>query len=59
MAIWQAEQLRAAAQGRAMHNDDAESALVKDPADWPAGRAQFTVLLWKARHGHEWQNNFL
>ena len=50
-AVWQAEQLRAAEQGRAMHADDAESGLLKDPADWPAGRAQFTAVLWRSRSG--------
>ena len=57
MATWQAEQRRAAAQGRAMKPDDAEACFLKDPAEWPAGRTQFTVVLWKARHGREWQNN--
>ena len=57
MATWQAEQRRAAAQGRAMKPDDAEACFLKDPAEWPAGRTQFTVVLWKARRGREWQNN--
>ena len=56
-AVWQAEQLRAAEQGRAMHADDAESGLLKDPADWPAGRAQFTAVLWRSRSGGEWQHH--
>ena len=56
-AVWQAEQLRAAEQGRAMHTDDAESALLKVPAVWPAGRTQFTVVLWRSRSGGEWQHH--
>ena len=56
-AVWQAEQLRAAEQGRPMHADDAESGLLKDPADWPAGRAQFTVVLWRSHSGGEWQHH--
>ena len=56
-AVWQAEQLLAAEQGRPMHADDAESGLLKDPADWPAGRAQFTVVLWRSRSGCEWQHH--
>ena len=56
-AAWQAEQQRAAAQGRPMHVDDAESGLLKDPAGWPAGRAQYTVVLWRSRIGCEWQHH--
>ena len=55
-AVWQAEQLRAAEQGRPMH-DDAESGLLKDPAVWPAGRTQFTVVLRRSRSGGEWQHH--
>ena len=56
-AVWQAEQLRAVEQGRAMHADDAESGLLKDPAHWPAGRAHFTVVLWRSCRGGEWQHH--
>ena len=55
-AVWQAEQLRAAEQGRPMRID-AESGLLKDPAVWPAGRTQFTVVLWRSRNGGEWQHH--
>ena len=47
-AVWQAEQLRAAEQGRAMHADDAESGLHKDPATWPLGRTHVNVVLWRS-----------
>ena len=57
LAVWQAEQLRASEQGRAMHADDAESGLLKDPAEWPAGRAHFTVVLWRSCRGGEWQHH--
>ena len=57
MATWQAEQKRALKQGRAMHNDIAELALLTDPREWPMGRTQFTVVLWMARHGCEWRSN--
>ena len=57
LAVWQAEQLRASEQGRAMHTDDAESGLLKDPAEWPAGRAHFTVVLWRSCRGGEWQHH--
>ena len=56
-AVWQAEQLRAVEQGRAMHTDDAETGLLKDPATWPAGRAQFAVVLWRSCRGGEWQHH--
>ena len=56
-AVWQAEQLRAAEQGRAMHADDAESGLHKDPATWPPGRTHFTVVLWRSCRGGEWQHH--
>ena len=57
LAVWQAEQLRAVEQGRAMHAEDAESGLLKDPAHWPAGRAHFTVVLWRSCRGGEWQHH--
>ena len=57
MATWQAEQRRAASQGRALRTDNADAYFLRDPAEWPAGRAQFTVLLCKTGRGSEWQNN--
>lgn len=56
-AVWQAEQLRAAENGRAMNTACAEACLQKDAAMWPAGGAQFTVLLWRSRRGCQWQQH--
>lgn len=56
-AAWNAEQLRAAKHVRDIDTNDAESGFLKNPIEWHAGRARFTVVLWRSYSGGKWQHH--